>query len=131
MDTEKAIETVQAWQAASNAQDIDRLLALSDRNVELVGPRGSGRGHRLLQEWNARSGLTLTTKRIFVRGDSVVAEQRGLWRSTETGAPLSEADMASRYKVTQGKIAQYQRYDSLDSAFKDADINESDEVLPD
>ena len=47
---------VMAWQQAANASDIDRLLALSGPEIEIVGPRGSGRGHQLLRDWLARAG---------------------------------------------------------------------------
>src|SRR5258708_30740143 len=73
MQTPTAI--VQAWQAAANQQDIDRLLALSDANIEIVGPRGSGYGHQLLRDWIARAGLQLTTLRTFTCAQTVVPDQ--------------------------------------------------------
>ena len=41
-----SVETVQAWQNAANTQDKGRLLELSDPNIEIVGPRGSGSSPR-------------------------------------------------------------------------------------
>jgi hypothetical protein len=35
-------KVVQAWQEAVNNQDLERLLQLSDPNIEIVGPRGPG-----------------------------------------------------------------------------------------
>jgi hypothetical protein len=52
------VEVVQAWVAAANAGDAERLVALSAPDIEVVGPRGIGAGHRLLREWLARAGLS-------------------------------------------------------------------------
>ncbi len=35
------VALVQAWQEAANRQNVDRLLEISDPNIEMVGPRGS------------------------------------------------------------------------------------------
>jgi hypothetical protein len=79
------IATVQAWQAAANDQDIDRLLALSAADIAIIGPRGRGSGHQILRDWIARAGLTLTTYRIFQRRDTVVLAQHARWQSDATG----------------------------------------------
>jgi hypothetical protein len=67
MSQPAALEIVAPWVAAANAQDIDRLLELSDPDIEIVGPRGTGSGHQLLREWAAHAGLTLETLRTFAR----------------------------------------------------------------
>src|SRR5215213_4597242 len=110
------IKTVQAWQAAANDQDIDRLLALSAPDIAIIGPRGRGSGHQLLREWIARAGLTLTTQRMFQRGDTVVLAQHGTWQSSATGGVPSEADLASRFRVRDEQVIEFERYDDLASA---------------
>ena len=123
-----AVRTVQAWQDAANAQDIDQLLALSDENIEIVGPRGSGYGHQLLRDWMARAGLTLETQRTFAREASVVMEQHGVWRDVQTGVINGEAWIASSFRVANGRVTRFARFDDVASALGDADLTEDDEV---
>ena len=113
------LEVVQDWLRASNRQDIERLLALSDPNIELVGPRGSGFGQQLLLDWLRRAGLTLQTRRTFARGDAVVMAQHGVWRSPDTGT-VGEADVASRFRVSGGLVVQFARHDDITVALREA-----------
>ena len=121
------VAIVQAWQHAANAQDVDRLLELSDPDIEVIGPRGSGRGHQLLRDWLGRAGLNLETRRVFARGDVVVLAQHGVWRSVETGEGAGEADLASRFRVDGRRVVQFARHDSLDAALAEAGLDYSDE----
>jgi hypothetical protein len=118
----------QAWQDAANRQDIDRLVELSDPQIEIVGPRGSGYGLQLLRDWLGRAGLTLETQRIFARATTVVMAQHAVWRSLETGAVTGEADLASRFRVESGKIVQYARFDTLAAALAETDLRSEDEI---
>lgn len=113
---------------AANRSDAERLLELSHADIEVVGPRGSGFGHQLLVAWLSRAGLTVDTLRAFVRGDSVVVEQHGVWRSIDTGEVTGERDLASRFRVEGGKVMQFQRYDTLDAALGDAGLDYADDV---
>lgn len=130
MQTEEAVAVVQEWQEAANHQDIERLLALSDPEIEIVGPRGAGYGHQLLRDWLGRAGLTLETRRVFGRGEVVVLAQHGVWRSVETGEFRGEADLASRFRVKGGgRVVQFARYDSLDEALSHAGLGWEDEIV--
>jgi hypothetical protein len=111
-----------------NNQDIDRLLALSDPNIEIVGPRGAAFGHIVLRDWMSRAGLTLTTQRVFARDDTVVVAQHGVWRSVETGEVVGEADVASEFRVDGQRVTYYARYDSLDEALATAGLEQADEL---
>jgi hypothetical protein len=122
------LEITTAWQQAANDQDAERLLALSDLNIEVVGPRGAGYGHQLLRDWLGRAGLALTTLRAFARGETVVLAQRGVWRSIEGGDMLSERDLASRFDVRDGRVVRFARYDSLDQALEASGLGLSDEL---
>jgi ketosteroid isomerase-like protein len=122
-----AIPVVQAWQNALNAQDIDHLLELSAPDIVIIGPRGRTSGHQLLREWIARAGLTLTTQRIFQRGDTVVLAQHGIWQSEATNGVPSEADLASRFRVNQHQVVEYERHDTLARALEAAGMTEADE----
>jgi ketosteroid isomerase-like protein len=122
-----AISLVQAWQNAVNAQDIDGLLELSAPDIVIHGPRGRASGHQLLRDWIARAGLTLTTQRVFQRGDTVVLAQHGVWQSEATGGVPSEADLASRFRVNRQQVVEYERYDTLAHALEAAGMTEADE----
>jgi limonene-1,2-epoxide hydrolase len=127
MPHSNSVTLVQAWQDAANTQNVDRLIALSDPNIEIVGPRGSGYGHQLLREWLGRAGLRLETLRVFARGDAVVVEQHGVWHSVETGEVVGERDIASRFRVDGERIVQFARYDSLNAALAEAGLTFADE----
>jgi len=116
---------VQAWQEAANAQNVERLLELSDPNIEVVGPRGSGFGHQLLQDWIARAGLSLKTLRAFVHEDTVVVEQHGVWHSLDTGEVTSEKTLASVFRVDDQHVMRFARYDSLNAALEAAGLDQS------
>lgn len=119
---------VRSWQDAVNSGDTDRVVELSDPDIEIAGPRGSGHGHQLLRDWMGRAGITLDTLRLFGRGDIVVVEQRGVWRSMETGEPMGEQIVASCFTVRDGRVIRVARHDSLDGALAEAGLEMSDEV---
>ena len=121
------LATVQSWQDAVNARDAEALIELSDANIEIVGPRGSARGHEVLRGWLSRAGLSLATTRAFARGDAAVLAQRGVWRSAEGNEIIGEADVASAFRVENQKVAEVARYDTLEEALLKAQLSESDE----
>ena len=127
MQRDSPLAIVQAWQDAANAQDVDRLLDLSDPDIEVIGPGGSGRGHQLLRDWLGRAGLRLQTRRAFARGDAVVLAQHGVWRSVETGEVTGEAEVAARFRVNGQRVVQFARHDSLDAALAEAGLDHSDD----
>jgi len=116
---------VQAWQEAANAQNVERLLELSDPNIEVVGPRGSGFGHQLLRDCITRAGLSLKTLRAFVHGDTVVVEQHGVWHSLDTGEVTGEKTLASVFRVDDQHVMRFARYDSLNAALEAAGLDQS------
>ncbi|MEO7909814.1 MAG: nuclear transport factor 2 family protein [Roseiflexaceae bacterium] len=122
-----AIAIVQAWQAAANDQNIDRLLELSAPDIVIIGPRGRGSGHQLLGEWIARAGLTLSTQRVFQRGDTVVLAQHGTWQSSATGGVPSAADLASRFRIHNERVIEFERYEELADALTAANMSDADE----
>ena len=128
MRSDTPLGVVRAWLEAVNAQDVERVLALSDPELEIVGPRGTARGHPVLRDWLGRAGVTLETRRAFARGDAVVVAQRGVWRSAETGGEASGADVASRFRVADGRVTQYARHERLEDALREAGLSEGDEV---
>ena len=128
MQERDPLAVVHAWVAAANAQDAERLLACSDPTIEVVGPRGSGFGHQLLRNWLARAGLRLETLRAFVREDVVVLEQRGVWRSLETGEMTSEKALATFFEVHGGHVVKFARFDGIEEAFATTGLEPADAV---
>ena len=120
------VEAVEAWHAALNRADGDEVLRLSDPDVEIVGPRGSGFGHDLLRRWLEHTRVELHPRQAFARGDRVVVQQHGIWRSPETGEATGEAEVASVFRVREGRVAFYARFDSLEAALEHAGLGEAD-----
>jgi hypothetical protein len=123
-----AHDVVQAWLAALNNRDDERVLRLSDADIEIVGPRGSARGYTVLGQWLKNTRLTLASHRMFADGDAVVVAQHGIWRSIEDDEFIGEADVASRFVVRNGHVALYARYDNLEEALSAAGLSEGDEI---
>ncbi len=95
------VHVVEAWHAALNEGDVDRLVGLSHPDVEIGGPRGVGRGVQLLREWVDRANVRLDPRRVFRRGSTVVVEQAGQWRSAETGEVIGSQTVASVFAVVR------------------------------
>ena len=123
--TRTPAETVHAWLAAVNAADADAVLALSAPDVAMVGPRGTANGHDVLRGWLQHAGASFETRATFARGDAVVVAQRGLWRTPDGE---STVDVATRFRVAAGLVAELQRYDDLAAALHAAGLTRADET---
>jgi SnoaL-like protein len=115
-------ETVLAWIDAVNAGDTERALELTTPDVAIVGPRGTGRGREVLRAWLGQAGATFVTRAIYTGSDTAVVDQRGIWRDPTSGAILGEADVATRFRVVAGQVAEIQRYESVAAALRDASL---------
>jgi hypothetical protein len=118
-----------AWIDAVNCVDAERLERLSSSDIEIRGPRGSVRGTEVLRDWLARAGARFENRRVFERGETVVVEQRGTWRSVETGDVIGATTVASLFKVQNSRVVAYERFDDLGTALAAAGLDESDEQL--
>src|SRR5680860_73277 len=67
-----AVAVVQAFHDNLNDRNVNALLDLATDHVRIGGPRGSGEGKYLLEEWVGRASITMTPKRWFRAGDVVV-----------------------------------------------------------
>lgn len=119
---------MQSWHAALNAGDVEHLVALSTEDVEVGGPRGSGRGSQLLREWFGRAGIRLVPRQVFQRGNVVIVEQDAEWRSPETGEITGKQALASVFIVRKGLVASVVRHADLASALSAAGLSEDDAV---
>jgi ketosteroid isomerase-like protein len=121
-----SVRIVHEWLAAVNAGDVEAALALTAADVTIVGPRGVARGHDVLRAWMGHAGATFQTRETFAAGDRVVVAQHGVWRNVETGEVRGEADVATRFRVAEGGVAEMERYDELHSALQAAGLTEAD-----
>lgn len=119
---------VRAWHDALNAGDVDRLVALSSDDVEVGGPRGAGRGARLLHDWLGRAGLRLEPGQIFQRGPIVVVEQDAEWRAPDTAEVTGRQRLASVFQVNGGRVTRVIRYPDLASALAASGLDAADRV---
>src|SRR5262249_61507326 len=92
-------DVVRRWLDAANRQDADALLALSDPDIEVVGPRGSARGHQALREWLARAGLAVETRRAFSPGGVGVLAQHGVWGCPASGGGVGAGGLGASFLV--------------------------------
>src|SRR5690349_11229315 len=108
-----ALGVVEQWLAAVNAGDGARVESLSQEQVEIVGPRGRGSAPRaVLSEWLGRSGFSSRPVRWFCGGDGlVVVEQEASWRDPATGAPQDSFRIGSLFRIVDGRVARYERFD--------------------
>ncbi len=107
---------VEAWHAALNDGDTDRLAALSHPDVEVGGPRGIRHGKQLLREWVDRANIRLEPQRVFHPADTVVVEGEAEWRSAGTGQVTGGQTVGSVFVVRDGRVVSVMRYDDLASA---------------
>jgi ketosteroid isomerase-like protein len=127
-----ALGLVSAFHQAVNAPDVARLHQLVTPDVEVGGPRGSGRGADLMAEWIARAGVRLTPRRVLARGPVVVVEQEATWKEAtwngaETGAPASSQTVATVFVVRDGRISSVVRHGSLEDALRASGLGPEDE----
>lgn len=119
---------VRDWHEALNGGNVDAVVALSHPDVEVGGPRGTGRGAGLLREWANGSSIRLDPRRVFGQGDTVVVEQEARWRSAGTREVSGGQTVASVFLVRDGRVACVVRHDDLAGALEAADLDESQEI---
>ncbi len=129
--TTPEVRIIVAWHEALNGGDVENLVELSHPEIEVGGPRGTGRGVQLLREWVAQAGIHLEHRRVFHREETVVVEQEAGWRSSETGELSGSQHVASIFVVRDGLVTRVSRYPDLAEAFRAADLDGSHEVQAD
>lgn len=122
--TARELRVVESWHEALNAGDTERVLALSHPDVEVGGPKGSGRGASLLREWVKRAGIRLDPLRTRHAAETVVVEQEARWRSPETGELSGTQAVASVFVVRIGKVASVSRHADFPGALRAAGLDE-------
>jgi hypothetical protein len=121
------LATVERWLHAVNDADREALLAVTAPDMEIVGPRGIGRGHDLLADWLERAHFTSQALRWFCGTEGrVVVEQDATWMAP--GGQPSQARVASGFIVRQQLVARFERFDALHAALQALGLGEADEV---
>lgn len=121
------VRIVHEWLAAVNAGNVEGVLARTAPDVTIVGPRGTARGHDVLRAWMGHAGATFDTRETYAARDVVVVAQHGVWRDAATGAVRGQADVATRFVIADGRVAEMQRYDDgLPVALRAAGLSEAD-----
>jgi hypothetical protein len=123
-----AIGLVQAFHDNLNDRNVSGVLDLAADNVRVGGPRGSGEGKYLLEEWVGRANITMTPVRWFRANDTVVVEQRAVWRDPDSGAETGTQTVASVFTIEGGLIAGIARYGFLAEAVHGANMDETNEI---
>jgi ketosteroid isomerase-like protein len=120
-------EIVRAWHNAVNRGDAESLVALSDDDIEVGGPRGSARGHAVLRDWLERAGIQLAPRRWFASPARLVVEQVATWHGPD-GAITDPQIIASSFTVADGRVMRTLRYESLEEALAASGLTLADEV---
>lgn len=121
------IHAVTSWHEALNTGNMERLVELSQPDVEVGGPRGKGHGVQLLREWVDRANIRLEPGRIFHKAEKVVVEQEAEWRPMQAGEPTGTRTVASVFVVRDGLVASVVRYPGVAEALRAANLDESHE----
>ncbi len=125
-----AIGIVQAFHDNLNDREIPALLALAADDVRIGGPRGSGSGKHLLEEWVGRASIAMTPTRWVRDADTIVVEQEAIWRDPGTGVETGRQVVATVFSLHEGLIAAIARYGFLAEAVHSANMDESNEIDP-
>lgn len=120
------VDIVRAWHAALNQGNIEHLIALSSNDVEVGGPRGSGRGTELLRQWFDRPGIHIEHSRLYNQGETVVVEQTATWPASESTGVAEPLSVASVFTVRDGHVTSVVRYSDLASALEAAGMAGAD-----
>jgi len=121
------LEIVRAWHEAVNRGDADALLALSDDDIEVGGPRGSARGSAVLRNWLGRAGIQLEPRRWFASPSELVVEQVATWQSPGDTVSVPQI-IASSFTVENALVTRTVRYSSLMEALAAAGLTIQDEI---
>ena len=120
-------EVVRAWHEAVNRGDADALVALSDDDIEIGGPRGSARGSAVLRDWLGRAGIQLEPRRWFASPTELVVEQIATWRGPDSAVTAPDT-IASSFTVEHGLVRRTVRYGSLSEALAATGLTLEDEL---
>ena len=121
--TAPEVRLVEEWHEALNGGDSERLVDLSQPDVEMSGPRGTVYGTQIPREWVDRASIRLVLRRVFHASSAVVVEQEAAWTSADTGESTPPQTVASVFAVRGGRVASVVRYVGLAAALRAAGLD--------
>lgn len=124
------IGIVQDFHDRLNARDPEGVLALAADDVRVGGPRGSGTGKHLLEEWIGRASITMTPMRWFYREGTVIVEERAVWHTPDGSEETGGQIIATIFELSNGQITGIARYGNIGEAVTSADMDETNEIPP-
>jgi hypothetical protein len=118
------VSVVERWFNAINARDYEQLFSVIADDVEVMTATGCYRGPAAIDEW---LDFTAEPFRWFCGPPGlVVVEQVGCWLFPPTSM---ERVIASAFRVFNGRIVRYRRFDDLSEALAATCLTDEDEVL--
>jgi hypothetical protein len=123
----ESLEVVRTWHDAVNRGDADALIAVSTKDIEIGGPRGTAHGSAVLRDWVGRAGIHLEPRRWFAGPSDVVVEQVATWRNAEGGV-TEPATIATSFRIDEGLVCRMVRYESLPDALAATGLTVQDEI---
>ncbi len=131
MTRDEEIGIVQAFHDTLNAGDAAGVLALATEDIRIGGPRGTGEGKPLLEEWVRHASVTMEPQRWFHMDGTVVVDQVARWHDPRTGEETSSQRVATAFGIRNGRIASIARYGDIGEAITSAGLEESNAVTVD
>ena len=128
MANSDALTVVRAFHQHLNAHDVPSVLDLASDDIRVGGPRGSGEGKHLLEEWVGRANISMEPTRWFHNDDTVVVEQLATWHDATTGEETGSQTVASAFVIADGRIASIARYGFLGEAVNAMNMDEANEI---
>jgi len=116
------IATVLAWHDALSSADLDTLVSLSSRDVEIGDAHGARQGHAALREWAQGSEMDVEVGEIYEREGVVVVEEK----MTSKTDPSDVGTAASSFRVVRDHVVSIFRHDDLATALAATDMGEED-----
>ena len=124
------LATIRAWHDAVNAGDGAAAGALCTDDVQVGGPRGTGRGRDVLVGWVGHAGVRLEALRWFCGAAGAVVEQDARWVDGATGELTAPTRVATAFGIEDddGRISRVLRHADLGEALAVLGLTRSDEV---
>jgi hypothetical protein len=106
-------EPLARWHRAVNSRDLDAVRAVTGRDVEIGGPRGTARGIDVLLDWVCSSGIRLEPTAVYpVDGRRTVVAQDATWPGRPDHVPgTAPVATAAFFEVRDGRVARVLRFD--------------------
>ena len=112
--------------------DEGALIALAHEDFELVTPGGTHRGHDALRGWLGKQTYGVAprfeSRRVFIRGNAVVADLSVEFRYIDGGELAGSQDLAVGFATQGGLLRRITTHPDLQSALSASGLDEADEA---